>query len=108
MTENMTIISFNCRSIYTKLQEIKNYLYEPHPHCVCFTETWIVDGRLPNFINYTALWQPRRNGRGGGLGILLRSDIISYPSQLNHQDNELEVQMATIQLKNYRLNLMNM
>ena len=78
---NFEIISFNCRSIYTKLSELKIFIYQRKPHCVCLAETWLIEDKMPNFINYQAFWSNRINKRGGGIGILIRSDISVLPSQ---------------------------
>ena len=53
MTENnLHILSVNCRSMYTKLLELKLLIYNKKPHIICLSETWAVADRLPNFVNY--------------------------------------------------------
>ena len=104
----INIISFNCRSIYSKLSEIKVYIYATKPHCVCFTETWLIPNKLPSFINYRSFWKPRTHARGGGLGILIRSDVPVLPSQLQDiPDSPIEVQKVTVSLSNTSLDILN-
>lgn len=103
----MRIVSYNCRSLNARLSEFKLFLYVEKPHCVCLTETWLNETAVPNFINYTAYWNHRLTARGGGIGILIRSDIVVIPSPLAKFNNNLEIQKLTIKLKNKHLDIMN-
>jgi exonuclease III len=106
MNHNMKIISFNCRSMYTKLSEIKRYVYSNKPHVICFTKTWLVNDRLPNFINYRGIWK-NRQGLGGGLDFLGRSNVTVLPSNIVYIYSQLEVQNITIPLKHTIMDIMN-
>lgn len=103
----LDLISFNCKSIYSNLSEIKLFIYNRKPHIVCFSETWIFNDKLPNFINYTAKWKSRTEGRGGGIGVLIRSDITVLPSTLQDFDDVIEIQAIAIKLKSFNLNIIN-
>lgn len=105
--QNFKIISFNCKSLYSRLAEIKNYIQTTKPHCVCLTETWLHKDIIPNFKNYQAYWKHRERGQGGGVGILVRSDIPSLPTDLQTYDSPLEVQSVIIQIKHFRVQLVN-
>ena len=108
VNDNFNIIQFNCRSLYTKLVEFKVYLYSRKPHMVCLSETWIVQGKLPNFFNYSAIWNNRVNNRGGGVGILLRNDVVAQQCNLvMHNHSRLEVQSVLIKMVHYDLHVMN-
>lgn len=79
------------------------YIYTNKPHCVCFTETWVVDHNLPSFVNYRSFWKSRQGRRGGGLGLLIRSDIPTLPTNFIDHNMNVEVQKQTIQLKKNNL-----
>ena len=69
----LSISHFNCKGIYSKLQELRNYLYDSSIDILCISETWL-SKREPVFKNYHCAWQHR--GRfGGGVGIVGRCDI---------------------------------
>jgi exonuclease III len=103
----LKIVQLNCRSLYNKLSEIKVYIYANKPHIVCFSETWLVGDKLPNFINYTCKWKNRGNGRGGGLGILVRADIPIIPCSITEYVDDVEVQRVCIGTSRYHLDILN-
>ena len=98
---------FNCRSISARLSELKLHIYKERPHIVCLTETWLFNENCPNFINYRSFWKNRTTGRGGGIGTLIRSDIVTMPSDLTDFQDNLEVQKIKIKLKNSNLEILN-
>ena len=105
---NLHIISFNCRSLYARLSEIKLFIYNRKPHVVCFTETWLFNDVCPKFVNYKSFWRNRQHGRGGGLGTLVRNDITVLPcGEIIDADNMLEVQRIAIKLSSGSLDVMN-
>ena len=108
-TNSLKIAAFNCRSIYSKLSEIKLYLEQEKPHVLCLTETWIGQDKTPKFKNYVACWRNRVDARGGGIGILVRSDvpILNEDADIDRIDSIIEIQKIIIKLKSLRLNLFN-
>ena len=97
MTENnLHILSVNCRSMYTKLLELKLLIYNKKPHIICLSETWAVADRLPTFVNYNSTWKNRAGNRGGGIAIITRSDVVALPKALNHIQSDLECMAVTI------------
>ena len=108
MINNLNILSLNCRSIHSKISEIKLLIYTKKPHVVCLCETWTSPGKEYSFINYSAIWSHRTASRGGGLAILIRSDIISFTKTLVHLNNPLEVQAVSIKMQNTELDIMNL
>ena len=98
---------FNCRSIYSRLSELKVHIYANKPHIICLTETWMLQDSLPSFINYQPYWKMRLGAQGGGIGILVRSDLASYPSAVQFNNSKLEVQAHTVQMLNFKLDIMN-
>ena len=107
MAGKINIISYNCRSIYSCLSEIKIFIYSRKPHCICLNETWIFNNIYPNFINYKPYWKNRPEGRGGGLAILVRSDLVVIPSQFTYYESDLEVQKITLKLLNNNIDILN-
>ena len=64
---------------------------------VCLCETWIKEGRVPKFVNYTALFVSRHNSLGGGVAILTRNDLSVVDKPLEaFPDGFLEVQALTV------------
>ena len=108
MNSSFNILSLNCRSIYPKLAEIKELIYDKKPDVVCLCETWAVQDRVPSFINYTVYWSHRTTSKGGGLAILVRADLISITKVLSPINSPLEVQAITIELTNMKLDILNL
>ena len=110
MNHSLSILSLNCHSIYQRSAELKNLLQEKNPDIVCLCETWAVYDRIPSFINYTAYWAHRPHPQtGGGLCILVRSNLISTQKILNPINNsKLEVQAITIELVSLKLDILNL
>ena len=100
--ERLEVVHFNIRSINARLYEFKVFLYVRKPHIVCLQETRANFAHLPTFINYQTKWVNRPNNAvGGGIALLIRSDIIVIPTELNVcQNAKLEVQRCKIRLQN--------
>lgn len=102
------ILTWNCRSLYSKLSYFKIRLYAEKPHIACLTETWIKENRLPTFINYTCYFKCRQDRPGGGIAILIRNDLNASQVTLNEfQHGKLEIQAVTIYGNGNKLNIMN-
>ena len=106
--QQLVIVSFNCKSLNSKLSEFKVYLYAKKPHIVCLSETWLVAEKVPNFINYKCYWKHRQGGRGGGIGVLVRNDILVLANHINIKPNcAMEVQCLKIKMKYFVLDILN-
>ena len=87
---------WNCRSIYNKLFELKRYVYIRKPDVICLQETWIRENYVPSFINYRGVLK-NRNGRGGGIAIFVRNQLVMEEIDLQQVVNgQLEVQAVRI------------
>ena len=106
---NLNICTWNAHSMYNKLSELKMFLYTKRPHLVCIQETWQRREAEPNFINYQFLVKHRVNNGGGGIGVLIRSDIIiTNDGNLNMYPNgNLEIQKVQIQARRTKIDIMN-
>lgn len=73
----LSLMHWNARSLCSgaKLSEFKLYLYVVKPHLVCISESWLVAGCKPSFINYVVYRSDRLVGRGGGMMLLCRADV---------------------------------
>ena len=99
-TVNTSLVALllNARSINNKLGEIKMMIYCAKPEIVCFNETWL-DKHTPTFVNYRAEWKSRI-GIGGGVGVLIRSDIYySLVTLTQYVNGVLEVIALKLYLK---------
>ena len=80
---NLIIYSWNARSMYNKLSELKLLLYSRKPHIVCIQETWHRNSIEPKFINYNLITNHRNNNQGGGTAFLIRSDVTFLEQTVN-------------------------
>ena len=75
---NITILYYNARSLYPKLDQLKVECLVHNPHVVCITETWldstIMDSEL--YIPDFDIVRLDRNRHGGGVIIYFRSTFI--------------------------------
>ena len=97
MSNSINLLSWNCHSLYGKLNHFRTNLYKYTPHIVCLSETWLRNDREPVFINYQKYLCNRNQSSGGGIGILVRRDLISNIKILTpFADGNLEIQAVTI------------
>ena len=83
---NLSILQWNCHSLYNKLIHFKNFLYSRNSHVVCLCETWLRDNYEPEF-KYYKKYICNRDEQGGGIAILVRNDLISFDKPLNMFSN---------------------
>ena len=76
---NPIILSLNCRSIVSKLDELKVFLSDLKKSkviCVLFQEIWDFPDHFDfDFSNFNFYFKKRALKRGGGVGLLVRSDL---------------------------------
>ena len=95
--QNLSILSWNSRSLYSNLAEFKIYLYVNKPHLACICETWLKESREPCFVGYSPYFKHRTDRLGGGLLILVRNDLCVIEKQLNiFQNGNLEIQAVSL------------
>lgn len=106
-SQALKTIQLNCRSLYTKLGEIKLMIYLEKPHIVALSETWIKSNYEPRFIDYTCEWK-NRNSPGGRLGLLLKNGIQYSKLELHpYADGSLELQAVQIHMGNFNVIYVN-
>ena len=107
-SEKLTLVQWNCHSLYNKLSHFKIFLYSRKPHIVCLSETWMNDQYEPNFINYNKYICNRTNSQGGGIAVLIRNDLINTGRDLNIFPNgKLEIQSVRIFSHGKTIDLLN-
>ena len=93
----LNIVTWNCHSLYANLSPFKIFLYSTKPHIVCLCETWLVEDRLPAFVNYTSFFVCRPQRNGGGLAILARNDLCVARKNIDaFPDGHLECQAVSV------------
>ena len=104
----INVWTWNCRSLYNKLTEFKVEVYLKKPHIICLQETFIVDDREPALINYQGYFK-NRAGRGGGVAVFVRSDMIVIPTSVNiyNQASSLEWQVVRVKQCDEVVDIMN-
>ena len=84
------LILWNSRSLYSKLNEFKKYIFALEPLIVCITETHLKDKYSPKFQNYNIFRKDIEDGYGGLL-ILCHKSITAKSNQINSfQNGEME------------------
>ena len=96
----LSLIHFNCRSIKSKFEELKEYLNSLHTRfdIICISESWLTceDNLLDYTLdNYDVLNTNRNNKRGGGVVIYV-SKSLKYTKVQNMCE---EVNDSVYQLK---------
>ena len=107
--QNFQIFSWNSRSLYKKLSELKIEIDKYQPQIVCISETWLKPNREPNFRNYVPFFKHRHgNACGGGLLTLVRDNLSCSTKQLQIMPgSSLEIQCTTVYASNKSLDILN-
>ena len=71
---DLRIIVLNCNSLSSKLSKVKLLVDDEKVELVCLTETWLRRYK-PKLNNFKCLWKHRSDRVGGGLGILVKSNL---------------------------------
>ena len=102
---------FNARSIRTKETVIADFVIENDLDCLFLTETWLdneseteIGFLKPNGYDFAHV--PRQNGRGGGVGILFKSNLKFKNLNVQSTDS-FEIIAGTIFLKEIALKVYN-
>ena len=99
----LTLLLWNCRSIFANLTEFKNLIFTHTPHIICLTETWLHEYDKLNIKNYTIYRYNRENGRGGGLAILIHHKIKSNKSSIpGYINGKLEILKVKINITQHK------
>ena len=96
----------NIRGIYSKREEIQNYLTQVDnpPHIFCLQETFLKDNKEVHFLNYSLVNRNRRNKLGGGCAIYIH-DTVNY--KLLNISDKLEYLRVCIQFDSFEATIVN-
>ena len=111
MNNIISVIILNCKSINSKLGEIKLLLYMEKADIMCVSETWLKDNKYnPKFINYNCIFKNRETlGGGGGIGVIIKRNIKYQEVKLNpYKAGKLEIQAIKIFTKVSEITLVNL
>ena len=106
----ITFSLINARSVRNKSIQICDYIVENNFDFTAITETWLSDSDEKDIISavtptgYSFYNNPRGNGRGGGTGLIIKSNIKAKPAT-STKYNTFELQQIFISINNatYRL-----
>ena len=93
----ITILQWNCRGIYKKLPELKNYLssFKNRPDLLVLQETHLMDPYAPRIHGYT-IFRKDKSISSGGLAIFVRDNLPAY--EVNEiTSSKLEIQCIRVQ-----------
>jgi Reverse transcriptase (RNA-dependent DNA polymerase)/Endonuclease-reverse transcriptase len=99
-----SIMHLNCRSMLYKLDEIRSLLDQLPVSVLALSETWL-DARWEediNIVGYQWVHRPRGDGKGGGVGFLVKEGIAFQPIQLSTRNivyNSFEELIISVKLK---------
>ena len=94
--EDLLVLQWNLRGIRGKLNDIEDFLnntLEQKVGIVIICETWLNNNSppLPPITGYTFIGKPRLDRKGGGVGFLIRKDILfRRKTELEVNDTILE------------------
>ena len=83
-TFGLTVLLWNCRSLYANMIEFKKFISQANPHIICLTETWLKLTDTLKLQPYN-IYRKDRFGKGGGVAILVSKTLVSRPHK-NFQD----------------------
>ena len=93
MNNNISAIIPNCKSIKSKLGEMKLLAHTVKPDIMYLSETWLGDSRFnPKIINYNCIFR-NKNKHIGGTGTIVKSYIKYQEINLKpFKNGKLEIQ----------------
>ena len=77
-TFGLTVLLWNCRSLYANMIEFKKFISQANPHIICLTETWL---KLTDTLKLQPYNIYRKDRFGKGVGSLFWLVRHSYPDR---------------------------
>ena len=108
--KSLTILQWNCRSIFRKLPEFKNYLNSLNhlPQIICLQETFLNLRYSPQIAGYKILRKDRCSyaaGAGGGICMFVRNDLSFTELNISHSALQGDEEIMGITVKG--MNIIN-
>ena len=93
----ISVIILNCKSLNSKLGEVKLLAYTEKPDIICLSETWLKNSQYnPKFINYNCIYK-NRDAHAGGVAIIIKKNIKYQELTLKPYNNGiLEIQAIKV------------
>ena len=96
----LTLLLWNARSLPRKTAELQSYLRDALPSVVGLCETWLLPHLTLKLPGYTIYRKDRHQGRGGGVLLALRDELLHSPLSLPQWPaGHLEVVAARVSLQ---------
>lgn len=76
---NLKLIDWNARSILSKKLELEMLAHQFQPDIICLTETWLKSTQRLDLHNFHVHRKDRDQGRGGGVAILVDTNLVPSP-----------------------------
>ena len=107
---NIKCVQLNCRGVNSRLSELRKLLNKENPTVLALCETWLNDNsrKIPKFPGYNCVWENRESGTGGGLGLLVRSEI-QYRKKpiIKYRQGEMETHVISLFHNSEEINILN-
>lgn len=92
----LKLIHLNVRSLYPKIEAVREFVFVTKPDIFCIGETWLkpdLPTSLINIQNFSVVRNDRINKRGGGTCIYIHKRIkYSIVTDASHSDKDIELQ----------------
>ena len=88
----LSILHLNCRSLNNKTTDLATFLHFCSPDIIGMTETWLDNEKAKSVIfqNYNFVFKNREEGRGGGVGFLINSQLSYSVVDVNYSASSFE------------------
>ena len=88
----LSILHLNCRSLNNKTTDLATFLHFCSPDIIGMTETWLDNEKAKSVIfqNYNFVFKNREEGRGGGVGFLINSQLSYSVVDYNYAASSFE------------------
>ena len=91
---NLKIIGVNANGISSKLESLNHIFMELKPSVICLQETKLRKMGKLKFNGYIVFESIRKNSQGGGLAIIVKSDL--EPVWISEVDDQVEILIVEI------------
>ena len=96
---NLKILTINVRGIKSKLDSLEKTLHTLGTHIAGITETHLTRGETINIPGYEWRGKERNNKEGGGIGFLIRKDIINITEDIEDLNPQSETKWIKLKTK---------
>lgn len=102
---NLKIIGVNANGISSKLESLNHIFMELKPSVICLQETKLRKMGKLKFNGYIVFESIRKNSQGGGLAIIVKSDL--EPVWISEVDDQVEILIVEIHIEDLPIRIIN-